>query len=168
MKTLPVELSDLVCASVTESLAVLQSLQTGVGRTDAKLLRAHNQPSLEWYMFVPEVFNNAIGILRMQRKDKKSGRKHVVWGQSGTFSFATGDVLFSQPEGHSDPGSGDRCFQVTNAMPSTAGNGGFRGSVVFDVFERHPEHKRFVKVGSHSVTQVEFVRILIAGFTTEL
>ena len=168
MKTLPLELSDPVCASVTESLAVLQCLQTGIDRAGVPLLRAHNQTSLEWHMFVPEHFNDALGIVRMQRKDKKSGLKRAVWGQSAVFAFAAGDVLYCQPEGHSDPGSGHRCFQVTNAMPSSVVKEGFSGSVVFDVFERHPEHKGFVKVESHSVTQVEFVRILIAGFTPKL
>jgi hypothetical protein len=162
MKNTPVVPLDPVCASVAESLAMLPRLQTGVDRRNVKLLRAPDQPSLEWYMFVPKVFNTALGIVQMQRIDKETKCNYTIWGQSAVFAFATGDMLYSHQEAYHDFRPEHRCFQVRSATPSES-FGGTPGFVIFDIFEKR-EDGAFFKAGSKTVTQVEFVRILIAGF----
>jgi len=160
-------LSDPVCSSVAESLSVLQQLQSDGVRTGVPLLRAHNTPVLEWHMFVPEAFNDALGIKRIERKSVEAGEKHTIWRQSSMFAFAAGDVLHERNELHQDFKKGQKLFQVKQAMRAGASKGGSSGSVSFEIFEKREPQGMWEKVGSVTVTQGEFVRILIAGFPSE-
>jgi hypothetical protein len=168
MKNNPSVPPDPVCSSVAESLSVLQQLQSDGIRTGMPLLRAHNAPSLEWYMFVPEVFNDAIGIKRMERKDAETGQQHTFWRQSNIFAFAAGDVLHERNELHQDFKEGQKLFQVKQATPAVGTRGGSSGSVAFDIFEKKEPQGMWKKLRSMTVTQSEFVRILIAGFSSEM
>jgi hypothetical protein len=168
MKNNPPILPNPVCSSVAGSLSVLQQLQSDGNRTGMPLLRAHNTPSLEWNMFVPEVFNDAIGIKRMERRDAKTGQKHTFWRQSNMFAFAAGDVLHERNELHQDFKESRTLFQVKQATPAVGTRGGSSGSVAFDIFEKKEPQEMWKKLRSMTVTQGEFVRILIAGFSSEL
>ena len=118
-------------------------------------------------MFVPEVFNDAIGIKRMEKRDAGTGQKHTIWRQSSLFAFAAGDVLHERNELHQDFKKGQKLFQVKQAIPAVGTRGGYSGSVAFEIFEKKEAQGMLEKVGTMTVTQSEFVRILITGFHSE-
>ena len=155
-----------------EVLGKLIELATPRGsrsRRLAALLRPRDAEHADgWGMCVPPCFNDALDIRLTQRmKDKKP-----VWEWTGgaNFCFKAGDRIYDSPEAYSDwPGALKKisvCFSIQEADPVTAAGPEVDrnpGRVRFAVLEPDRAKKRLVKRGERTVTQDEFVLLLIEG-----
>ena len=155
---LPVEdnlLSDRVCSSKEEALGVVRQLTTDGCSNFCPLLRAHNCPSKDWFMYVPEVFNHALAITQVKRVNLVDR----VWSQGYNFSFAQGDVLYDCSTAYhvwSDAIKAmSRCIQITAATPVLTTRGATtasQGSVTFDLLE--PNEYCFAPDGNGKVAEM--------------
>lgn len=158
----------------TEALSTLTKLVTG-GKTRehrlTTLMRAPEDASADWFMHVPVCFNNALDI----RRTIRVGADKPVWTQGANFSFSAGDTIYDTTQAY------DRwadallhiryCFHVSQATavsPPTTGAGRQPGSVTFTVSTPNEPRSALSHVRTSTVTQDEFVRLLITGFPAEL
>lgn len=122
-------------------------------------------------MHVPTCFNNALDI----RRTVRVGSPKPVWTQGANFSFAPGDTIYDTPHGYQAWADALRhiryCFHVSDATavsPSTTGAARQPGSVTFTVSSPNEPRTALSQVRIYTVTQDEFVRFLISGFSDEL
>jgi hypothetical protein len=157
--------SDPFCQSLEESLRILDKLVEEGSAAMTPLLRQHNRPSADWFMWVPEFFNDALGISRAVR----TGTTHPVWTQGYGFSFAAGDVFYNCPSGYEPFGTANTpaptlCIQVKAARPVITTRGSTtleKGSVCFNVFSN--ENSKWVQRETRTTTQGDFIKILMLG-----
>jgi hypothetical protein len=119
-------------------------------------------------MYVPDTFNDALDI----RLTEVVSEPRPIWTQGANFSFATGDTIYDTPlayQGWSTALQHIRtCIQISHASPVQSPIGGAvrqPGAVTFSVMVPNKPRTALSYVRSYTVTQDEFVRILIAGFS---
>lgn len=158
--------SDPVCQSLEESLRVLDKLVEEGSSVMSPLLRHHDRPSADWFMWVPKFFNDALGISRTER----TGIKNRIWTQGYGFSFAAGDVLYNCPSGYepfrtSNNNGPSLCFQVKAARPVITARGSTtlqKGSVCFSIYSN--ETGKWLQSETRTTTQGDFIKLLMLGF----
>ena len=140
----------------------------------------HEEHALGWYMCVPACFNEALDIRLTERVDKKKrleskDRKKRVWTQGSSFAFARGDTLYDTRNAYrmwqEALESIGLCVQVKDASPAGAmESGGNRscGSVTFVILTPDEGRTKIVERATRTVSQDEFVRLLIEGPSPEL
>lgn len=158
----------------TEALSTLTKLVTG-GKTRehrlTTLMRVPEDANADWFMHVPVCFNNALDI----RRTIRVGSAKPVWTQGANFSFSPGDTIYDTAQAY------DRwadallhiryCFHVSQATavsPPTTGAARQPGSVTFTVSTPNEPRTALSHVRTSTVTQDEFVRLLITDFPAEL
>lgn len=116
-----------------------------------------------WYMAVPPCFNDALDI------KWNWGASNSGWTQSGCFAFKTADMLYDTARAYEAWSEALKhlnfCVEIETASSAGQGDGGTRypGSVTFAFFTPTADRTKIVKRGTHSMTQDDFVRFLIAG-----
>lgn len=97
----------------------------------------------------------------------------MEWTQGSRFSFKPGDSLYDTEAGYADWATAltklEVCLQVQSAedaVPATGESPRFDGRVRFNVYRPNAERSTLDKVGTHHVSQDEFVAILIGGMPT--
>ena len=147
-----------VCCSKEEALTLLDSMEGDSSRQMLSLLRDPDSAATDWFMHVPDVFNESLDIKRVTR----AGSDEKVWNQGKGFNFRAGQVLYDSPEGSKVWGEALRsitcAIQVQNAVPAHREG---QGSVSFILFRPNSAKTAVESVGSYTVSQLQFVRLLI-------
>jgi hypothetical protein len=148
------------------SLAILEKL-TGQSRSGSRLKDLLKDPKAEhhpdWYMAVPPCFNDALDI------KWNCGASNSGWTQSGCFAFKTADTFYDTPRAYEVWSEAlkhlNLCVEIEAASSAGQGEGGTRypGSVSLAFFTPNADRTKIVKRGTHSMSQDDFVRFLIAG-----
>ncbi len=167
----------------TKSIAILDQLLANVRELESRnktrekrqtqLLRAHDEADSEWFMYLDSRFNTALDIAKTARIEEDEVR--ATWTQGSTFSFSVGDTIYDQKKGYGPWVIGNirRCIQVTLAIPVTPASRDeadkpitkrLPGHVAFVVLEPNFEGTALVDRFTSSMTQDDFVRMLIRGF----
>lgn len=138
-----------------------------------ELLRPPGNDSFDWFMFVPICFNAALDIQQTTRVIEK--RKTLQWTQGSTFSFSVGDIIYDTPKAYEKWSVALKhvryCFQITDSTPVAPANASAQrkpGKVTFDLFSPNETRTSLKRRSSHDMTQDEFVRLLIAGLSSQL
>ena len=164
----------------TEALTTLAKLSSGDDSQDKRdkrekrlrtLLRAPDAADDDWFMHVPLALNDALDI----RLTAVVGEPRPIWTQGANFSFAPGDTIYDTPLAYqvwSEALQHIRtCLQVsqaTSVQPPTGGTPRQPGAVTFSVMAPNEPRTALAHVRTSTVTQDEFVRILISGLPAEL
>lgn len=140
------------------------------------LLRPHDQFDADWYFCVPPYFNDALDIRlieRVQVKDKKVVRRYLEWSQGSSFSFSEGDIVYDTPTIEGEPWReqikriGIALQVLKGSKADLIGEGDdarrFAGHVECVVLSPDESHERLEERGVVSMSQDDFVRILISG-----
>lgn len=140
------------------------------------LLRPHDQFDAEWYFCVPPYFNDALDIRLIEReqvKDKKVVRRYWEWSQGSLFSFSEGDIVYDTPTIEGEPWKeqlkriGVALQVLKDSKADLLGEGDnahrFAGHVECVVLSPDESHERLEERGSVSMSQDDFVRVLISG-----
>lgn len=121
-----------------------------------------------WFMHVPKCFNDALDIKQTTRVIGKQSAS--IWTQGATFTFKTGDLLYDTSKAYELWSLALQhirvAVQVRSAIDATSPQPGIPrkpGSVTFDVLEPTEDRTKLVPKGSCTLTQDEFVRMLITG-----
>jgi hypothetical protein len=87
----------------------------------------------------------------------------MIWTQGGLFSFARGDTLHRQSNGSYLESL--ECVQVVSASPDVYSDdtGLFSGRVEYDRYRRKDRNSSYVKVERCTLSQRDFLSLLIAG-----
>lgn len=134
-------------------------------RVENFLREPEAESSPGWFMHVPRRFNDALDI----RETEKLGRG-VAWTQGSNFSFKPGDAIYDSEKGYCvwsealQHIKGSIC--VKSAIDASQANKGIPrnpGYVRFELFATHPDRTKVVSLGEYSLTQDEFVKLLITG-----
>mgnify|MGYP007004377561 CR=1 FL=1 len=140
---------------------LLNSLRSFSSKRSLVLMREHSCADPEWSYWVPPSFNSALDIKLTARIIE--GKQVTVWTQGGLLAFSGGDVLHLQSNG----GCSDslECVQVVSSTPDYyADDTGFiSGRVEFDVFVRPDTQSPYRAVRRDSLSQLDFVKLLIWG-----
>ncbi len=117
---------------------------------------------------VPEFFAEGLDVRTSTRR--VDGETREVRTQGTSFAFAAGAILYSHPAAYHDDWqtalrSVDACLQVVDAEPAGRDDGGTRnrGRVTFHLLRPTPNRDALVVAATRTMTQDEFVRILIEG-----
>jgi hypothetical protein len=162
---------------VLNKLLVLteESLEKGKGKRLTELLiEPEVNETNDWYMCVPQCFNNALDIRLTVRKG--NGNETLVWTQGSAFSFKQGDTLYDTPRAYDAWGESlnhiSLCVSVQKASDSIPGKRKtknseaaprYPGSVVFQILAPNPSKTGLIKADEITMTQDEFVYYLING-----
>jgi hypothetical protein len=132
-------------------------------------------PSSDWFMFVPEVLNPALDIAKTARI--AGNGEEMVWTQGSRFTFSAGDILYDDPAAYSMWGSAllkiKRAFRVEMAIPAEPRHRPAKdqpvvprtpGYVKFSELVPSNDRTRLDLARTLTMTQDEFVRVLIVGF----
>lgn len=148
------------------SLDILEQL-TAQSRTGNRLKELLKDPEAEsnsnWHMAVPPCFNDALDI------KWNCGAPNSGWTQSGCFAFKTADTLYDTPHAYKVWSEAlkhiNLCVQIESASSAGQGEEGTRypGSITLAFFTPNADRTKIVKRGTHSMTQDDFIRFLIAG-----
>jgi hypothetical protein len=115
-----------------------------------------------WFMCVPRCFNDSLDIRKTERVVKR--QKQLSWTQGYVFSFSEGDILYDTAKAYESWTEALKemkvCIQVQSG---TAASKTFAGSVRFTTLVPDVQKKKLVKVKEETLTQEEFVRLLISG-----
>ena len=138
-----------------------------------ELLRPPDVATVDWFMFVPIYFNAALDIQQTTRIIEK--RETLQWTQGATFSFSVGDIIYNTPKAYKKWSEAVKhiqyCFHVTDATSVAPANGSAQrrpGTVTFDVLIPDKAKTRLTRGSNYDMTQDEFVRLLIAGSSSQL
>jgi hypothetical protein len=95
------------------------------------------------------------------------GRQVQVWTQGGLLSFAVGDSLHSLSNGAYTQSL--QCVQVvTSSADFYSDDSGFvSGRVEFDIYARPDVQSAYQKVRRETLTQLDFLKMLIWGENPE-
>ena len=112
------------------------------------LLRSPDAADDDWFMHVPDTFNDALDI----RLTEVVSEPRPIWTQGANFSFAPGDTIYDTPLAYqvwSEALQHIRtCLQIsqaTSVQPPTGGSPRQLGSVTFRVMApNEPLSPRFV------------------------
>jgi hypothetical protein len=121
----------------------------------------------DWFMCVPQAFNDALDIRLTERIIAKT--KKLVWTQGSVFSFSRGDTLYDTKKAYEEWSTAlqhiNIRIQVERAMPSNVYDDGkrFSGTVTLEVSTPNSCRTNFQKRGSITMTQDDFVEFLIFG-----
>jgi len=131
------------------------------------LLREPLHYAKDWFFCVPQYFNDALDIALFSIEGEHR------WSQGSTFSFSAGDSIYDIPFEAGRPWSEDLktlniCLEIEKASPvDVLGEGDdayrFPGSVECTVFTPDENRQSIVARGQVTMTQDEFVRMLITG-----
>lgn len=124
-------------------------------------------------MCVLTCFNDALDIKQTERIQNK--KKTTVWTQGSSFSFKAGDVLYDTPDAYRIWSEAIKhiglCVQVDAASSAGATEGRigrFSGTVTFSIFTPNEDRSKIVRRGAHTMSQDDFVSLLILGPSAEL
>jgi hypothetical protein len=164
----------------SEALATLTKLSSDADTQEKRdkrekrlrsLLRSPDAADDDWFMHVPDTFNDALDI----RLTEVVSEPRPIWTQGANFSFAPGDTIYDTPLAYqvwSEALQHIRtCIQVsqaTSVQPPTGGTPRQPGAVTFSVMAPNEPRTALAHVRTYTVTQDEFVRILITGLPAEL
>jgi len=118
-----------------------------------------------WFMCVPPAFNEALDL------KQNCGAPNPGWTGSGAFAFKSGDRLYNCPEAYSSWGEALRVMKlglfVQSASSAGMGEDGSRygGAVQFTILTPDDANSRLVERFDYSMTQDEFIRMIIEGPT---
>lgn len=150
-----------VCCSKEEALTLLDSMEGDSSRQMLSLLRDPDSAATDWFMHVPDVFNESLDIKRVTR----AGSEEKVWNQGKGFNFRAGQVLYDSADGYKVWGEALRLIkcviQVKNALPAQREG---QGSVSFVLLRPNSAKTAVEPIGKYTVSQFQFVRILIDKF----
>jgi hypothetical protein len=139
------------------------------------LLRNPENYAKDWAFCVPPYFNDALDIRltrRTQVKGKKRVRQDLIWSQGSFFRFSRGDIIYDVPCEEVPWAETMKkiniALQVKKAFPvALMGKGDnvhrFSGAVLCAILTPDEDRKRIVERGQVSMSQDEFVRVLING-----
>lgn len=162
----------MLVMDVSRSLAVLDRLVKMTESDDRILehLRPIDGTATDWFMHVPQAFNPCLDIRQTARVLKKGAASVKVWTQGSAFSFSAGDTLYDSScqnmTWRDQLQVLQYCFQITQSLPAfsaTSATPRGRGSVSFNVLVPNESRDALIRRQSLTVTQDDFVRILIAG-----
>jgi len=158
----------------TEALSTLTQLVAGDKTREHRLttlLRIPEDANEDWFIHVPIYFNNALDI----RRTIRVGAARPVWTQGANFSFSSGDTLYDTAQAYDCWSEAllqiRYSFHVSQAIavsPPTNGAARRPGSVTFTVSTPNEPRTALSHVRTSTVTQDEFVRLLISGFSAGL
>jgi len=121
-----------------------------------------------WAFCVPSAFRSALDIKLTQRK--VDGKPVMMWTQGSTFDFSAGDTIYDSPRAYEpwDLSTFSICLDIRRASPTQPPNGTDRksrypGTVIFDVLTPNDVRSKLEKRRETTLTQDEFVRMLILG-----
>jgi hypothetical protein len=155
---------------ISHALEVLDRLETlrtsQEGSRNERLTIFLKDPEAEyadgWFMCVPRCFNDSLDIRKTERVVKR--QKQLSWTQGYVFSFSEGDILYDTAKAYESWTEALKemkvCIQVQSG---TAASKTFAGSVRFTTLVPDVQKKKLVKVKEETLTQEEFVRLLISG-----
>lgn len=172
----------------TKSLLLLERLLAQVRASESKnvardirlteLLHDPEKADPDWFMYVDDRFNAALSIVQTTRMTDQGAVN--VWTQGSWFQVSRGDIFYDSADAYKAWAVGNvkKCFVVTSASPvSPAKSNGAddgekraitprkQGHVAFDILQPDASTGQLVKTGHQSMTQDEFIRVLICGFT---
>lgn len=142
-----------------------------------KLLHSPTKADEDWFMYIDERFNAALDLAQTKRMSEAGAT--IAWTQGSNFSVTKGDIFYDNKDAYGpwNPKAVKRCFVVTQAAPVASGskespNSPIKprhpGSVSFDILEPNKAKDNLVKTGHRSVSQDEFIGILIRGLDQQL
>lgn len=155
-----------------KALDILDRVTRGRGRKEDRLTDLLRDPESDvtpgWFMHVPKCFNEALDIKKAPRViDRKP---QLVWTQGSLFAFKTGDIIYDTERAYEQWSQALRyigvAVQVRKAVDATSSSPGasrIPGSVTFDVLVPTADRVRIVPTACRTVTQDEFIRLLITG-----
>ncbi len=167
-------------------LAMLDALieSTSIGsdkppRRSSELLRSHDaEETASWAFCVPRCFNDALDISLSQ--NTLNSVSYAIWTQGINFAFQKNDMIYDGPQKHINwkdyLESMSTCLQIERATSAASSRKdkvegskqqvvveAFPGSVTFRVLRPDSTKNKLEYVETRTVTQHEFVRILING-----
>jgi hypothetical protein len=154
-------------------------------KRSCKLLRPFDAQSTDsWAFCVPRCFNDALDIKFSENKFNTVS--YAIWTQGSSFAFQRNDIIFDKPKG--DMRWGDflsmfrYCIHIDSASPAmpsekessdeeTPYNNKARkkviktnpGSVTFTIKTPNDDKTGLVKIANKTMTQADFVKLLIVG-----
>ncbi len=138
-----------------------------------ELLRPHDAKSTsDWFMCLPEFFNDALDIRYTEKKNNK--KSYWVWTQGADFSFSAGDTLYDTKNAYekwSDALPQIRlCIQIISGQPAGFSENGdrFPGRVKAKLLVPNSKKSQLVVKDMIDMTQYEFVQLLIFGPESEI
>ena len=153
------------------SLQILHALLAPAGgkykRVAEPMVSFENGFTCGWALCVPESFRSALDI--RQRVQTRNKRRSRVWTQGPWFHFQTGGILYDVPEAYGKWPQAIKsvgiCIHIVDAAPAMATADGLRdpGYVTFEVFAPNEERTAWVVRNEKTLTQDDFIRMLIAG-----
>ena len=162
------------------ALKTLDTLVTPQEKRQKRLIELLRRPDVlttDWFMFVPSCFNAALDIQETVRIIKDQGEKRgaLQWTQGSKFSFSVGDVVYDTPRAYEKWSEALKhirhCFHVRAATSVAPANGASQrsaGRVTFDLLIPDKSKTKLTLGSKHDMTQDEFVRLLIAGSSSQL
>lgn len=155
-------------------LDLLKQLIRDRSNREKRILELLADPEKEftegWYICVPSCFYSALDIVKTERIQK--GQKKSIWTQGSFFSFKEGDLLYDTPEAYRIWSEAlqhiNLCIQVKDATPVTfSDQSGEKssGSITLTVFKPNHDRRKIIEVGDITLTQDDFVKLLISGPT---
>ena len=138
----------------------------------------------EWFIYVPSCFNDCLDIAKTDRrvrtgckvKDKRTGKikdekkTKKVWTQGSRFTFHRGCTLYDTPKAYNRWGDAINelkyCISIhsgKSAKPAMDTEKRYDGEVKFSIHSPCSQTMRLEEIGTHTLTQDEFISFLING-----
>lgn len=143
------------------------------GRPTELLKGPHAEVAEGWYMCVGPCFNAELDIRRTERVE--AGKRRRVWTQGALFGFQAGDTIYDTIDARKIWSEALKtirlCVQVRSALPvglRRDGTGRFAGFVRVCILTPDGDRSRLVERGEYSMSQDDFVRLLISGLPDSL
>lgn len=159
-----------------DALKLLEEIVTngkGRQRRFTELIRSPTEADSDWFMCVPTCFNGALDIQQTIRI--VDSRETLTWTQGTNFSFAAGDRIYDTSKAYDQWSEALKhihyCIHVTHATavrPSETSVPRKTGSVTFELLVPNPSHSGLTFAATHTSTQDELVRFIIAGVCPQL
>lgn len=159
---------------VRHALELLERVLRLNGAKDDRLTDLLLPPDREgdhgWFVHVPRCFNDPLDIRLTERV--LNGENKLTWTQGSWFAFKVGDTFYDTAQVRAEELWADSmqhlrfCITVLRAGDARPRDGESErspGYVELEVHKPDAERKRLVLVGTFSMTQDQFVRLLITG-----
>ena len=124
----------------------------------------------EWFIYVPSCFNDCLDIAKTARKTKHGKRVEMVWTQGSRFAFHRGCILYDTPKAYNTWTNAINqikyCISIqsaTSAEPAKNEKDRIPGIVEFSILSPSTRTMTLKEIGTHRLTQDEFIRFLIKG-----
>ncbi len=128
----------------------------------------------EWFVYVPQCFNDCLDIAKTDRviidKQTKEKQTKKIWTQGSRFSFHRGCILYDTPEAYLNWAKAINeikyCISIhcgEDAKPAMGKEERKSGRVEFSILVKGFMTNKLESKGEFTLSQDEFVKFLIIG-----